>query len=568
MTPDRTITPQHPPTPAASGTAATGTAHEVRGGTRGGLIGLAGAMVSGLFGFVLTTVITRAYGTAGAGAFFTVIGLVTVTAAISCLGADTALIWALPRRLASASANGGGSGAQRGVGGNEADGNGTGGGKAGRARVAALIPAAVLPPLVVAVLMAGAGIGVAGWLAPQVLDRAGTDGVSLLRAGFVALPVVVAMTLLLSVLRALRPIGSYVAVQFLLLPIGRPVLVGAVALAGGGLLAGVTGWLLPAAVAAVACVVLVAAPLRHANRSTLPTATRESGWWPGRADWRVVWGFALPRAGSAVIDASSMWVGVLLTAVLAGQQQAGVFGAVGRYVLAGQLAMQGFRVAVAPQLSRLVGAGQVDAAAALHRRTTTWVIALSWPVYLLLAGFGPGFLRLFGGGFGAGGAALAVLSVAMLVNVGCGNVQTLLLMSGRSGLHLAATVTGLATNLVAGALLIPRYGALGAAISWSAGIVLENVLATAAARHILHRPLWITAPTASGWLHSPLGAAGGVLAAVGMAGAIGMVVGGRGLVGLGVALGVLVVGIGVALSRARVRAAVRDVVAVLRPGRA
>ena len=47
-----------------------------------------------------------------------------------------------------------------------------------------------------------------------------------------------------------------------------------------------------------------------------------------------------------------------MTAALAGQADAGVFGAVGRYVLAGQLAMQGLRVAVTPQLSRLLGAGR------------------------------------------------------------------------------------------------------------------------------------------------------------------------------------------------------------------
>jgi hypothetical protein len=236
-------------------------------------------------------------------------------------------------------------------------------------------------------------------------------------------------------------------------------------------------------------------------------------------------------------------------------------------------------VALAPQLSRLLGAGRVDAAAALHRRTTAYVIALSWPVYLLLAGFGPGFLRLFGDGFGAGSAALAVLSVAMLVNVGCGNVQTLLLMSGRSGRHLAATVAGLAANLTAGVLLIPRYGALGAAVAWSAGIVLENVLAAVAARATLHRPLWthpapdhpaavpVVGRPAGALVGSPVVVAGAVVLAVGVAGGTGIAVAGRGVGGLAVALAVLAVGIGVALTRPAVRAVVRGVVAVLRPDR-
>ena len=54
------------------------------------------------------------------------------------------------------------------------------------------------------------------------------------------------------------PIRAYVGVQFLLLPVARPVLVGGAALAGGGLLAGMTGWLVPAALALLACLTLVA----------------------------------------------------------------------------------------------------------------------------------------------------------------------------------------------------------------------------------------------------------------------------------------------------------------------
>ena len=72
---------------------------------------------------------------------------------------------------------------------------------------------------------------------------------------------------------------------------------------------------------------------------------------------------------------------------------------------------------------------------------------LSWPAYLLLAVFAPGFLLLFGDGFADGAAPMAVLAVAMLVNVGVGLVQTLLLMSGNSRRHLFATVGGLALNV-------------------------------------------------------------------------------------------------------------------------
>jgi O-antigen/teichoic acid export membrane protein len=490
---------------------------EVRASTRNGAVGLAGAAVSAVGGFVLTWVIARGFGAVGAGAFFAVMAVITVTGAVCCLGADTGLIWALPRRSV---------------------------GRDGDA--ARLLPVALLPPFLLAVVVAIAGAGAAATIAPGLLDRAGGAGPALVRLAFIAVPLVVAMTILLAAVRAVRPIGAYVSVQFLLVPLTRPVLVGAAVLTGGGVLAGLTGWALPVLFGALVAGALIIRPLGiRAGAQIRPT-------W---ADWRAFWGFALPRAGSAAIDASSMWVGVLLTAALAGQAEAGVFGAVGRYVLAGQLAMQGLRVAVAPQLSRLLGADRRDEAAAVHRRTTVWIVALSWPGYVLLATFAPAFLRLFGPGFANGAAAMSVLAIAMLVNVGAGNVQTLLLMSGNSRRHLLATLLGLTFNVGAGIVLIPRYGALGAAVAWSIGIVLENVVAAMAARAALRRPLGLRS-------------AGYAAAACGGSTAVVCVVvawfGGRDVPGLLSAIGLLALAAAAPLTSKRVRTAIGGLSTVVR----
>ncbi|HET9516221.1 MAG TPA: polysaccharide biosynthesis C-terminal domain-containing protein, partial [Actinoplanes sp.] len=246
----------------------------------------------------------------------------------------------------------------------------------------------------------------------------------------------------------------------------------------------------------------------------------------------------------------------LLTAALAGQREAGVFAAVGRYALAGLLVMQGLRVAVAPQLSRLLGQNRRAAAAAVYRRTTLWIVLLSWPAFLLLAAFAPAFLQLFGPQFAAGATPMAVLAAAMAVNVGVGLVQTVLLMSGNSRGHLRATVLGLTLNVTAGFLLIPRHGALGAAVAWSMGIVAENVIAAVLARRALGQPLFTRGPVL---------AAAAVAGGTGTAAAVAVLVAGRGLPGLGVALGLLGVTAAAACGSPRLRAAVRDVRSQLRP---
>ncbi len=491
---------------------------EARRSTRSGAIGLIGAAVNGAFGFVLTAVIVRTFGAAGSGALFSVIGLVTIAGAVCCLGADTALLWAVPRRRT----------------GREGD-------------AARLLTVALVPTTAAAVLVAVAGYLAADPVAEVLLDGGDPAGPALIRVAFVGVPVIVAATVLLAAVRATREVGAYVAVQFLFVPMARPLLVGGAVLLGGGVVAGLAGWLLPMVVAGVVALVLIAGPLGLTRGARLrPTA----------ADRRTLWGFALPRAASVAIDASSMWVGVLLTGALAGQVQAGVFAAVGRYVLAGLLVMQGLRVAIAPQLSRLLAADRRAAAAAVYRRTTVWIVALSWPAYLLLAAFAPAFLQLFGPQFAAGATPMAVLAAAMLINVGVGLVQTVLLMSGNSRGHLLATALGLALNVTACVVLIPRHGALGAAIAWSVGIVAENLLAAALARRALAEPL------VSGDL---IRAAAAVSSAAGAACLVGVLVAGRGLPGLATTLGVLLVGALALLSNGRVRTAVGKARSQLRP---
>lgn len=491
---------------------------EARRSTRSGVVGLAGAAVNGLLGLVLTVVIVRGLGPVGSGALFTAIGVVTILGAVCCAGADTALVWALPRR-------------RIGVGGD----------------AARLLPAALLPVLLLTGVVAAAGAAGADRLAPLIFD--GPDGPALLRLAFLALPVTAATTVLLAAVRAVRPVVAVVGIQYVLVPLARPALVMATVATRAGVVVGFGAWLLPAALAALAAAVLLVRPLGLSAGVRLL---------PNGSDWRTFWGFAMPRAASAAIDASSMWVGVLLTSALAGATDAAVFSAVGRYALAGLLVMQGLRVAVAPQLSRLLGQGRNSDAALVYRRVTVLVIILSWPAYLLLAVFAPGFLSLFGPEFAAGATALAVLAGAMMVNCGVGIVQTMLLMSGNSRRHLHATLVGLVLTVGLGVLLIPDHGALGAAYAWAAGIVVENLLAVAAARAVVGEPL-IT--RSSGW--AALGAGSGG-AAVAVASALPA---GRGVTGLVLALTVLAVAAAALLLDRRVRRTVRAAVTMLRPSR-
>ncbi len=95
------------------------------------------------------------------------------------------------------------------------------------------------------------------------------------------------------------------------------------------------------------------------------------------------------------------------------------------------------------------------------RSPTGWLVALTWPLYLLFIVFAPTILSVFGGGYSVGSNVLVLLSLSMLVATGCGMVDMVLLMAGRSSLNLINVLFAFGVNLGVDLVLIPPLGILG-----------------------------------------------------------------------------------------------------------
>jgi O-antigen/teichoic acid export membrane protein len=111
-------------------------------------------------------------------------------------------------------------------------------------------------------------------------------------------------------------------------------------------------------------------------------------------------------------------------------------------------------------------------------------------------------LGLFGPGYRAATGAVVVLALAMLVSTGCGMVDTVLAMAGRTSWNLANVVLALAVNLGVDLALIPRLGALGAAVGFAAATLTNNLvplaqIGTVLGLHPFGRPLAAAAVTAT-----------------------------------------------------------------------
>ncbi len=207
------------------------------------------------------------------------------------------------------------------------------------------------------------------------------------------------------------------------------------------------------------------------------------------ARWRQLsrefWGFAALRGFQGTFQVVILWLDILLVGAIVSRYAAGVYGAVSKLALVGTFALEGNRLAIAPQLSALLARREHDRAADLYQSATRWLMLASWPLYIVLAVFPAVVLGIFGARYSVGATALVVLCVAMLVNLGTGNVTVVLLMGGKSSWSAINAAAALGVNIGLNLVLLPRIGITGAAIAWGASIVVDNVAAMIEIRWVL-----------------------------------------------------------------------------------
>jgi O-antigen/teichoic acid export membrane protein len=419
---------------------------DLAGAARSGALGFAGAVVAALGGFLLTIVISRGLGSAGAGVFFQSFAVFTILAAAGTAGADTGLLYVATRSRAL--------------------------GRVAELRrtMAIAFGPTVLAATAIAVAVHLTAPRLSELLIDEKYQERGADYLALL-APFL----VIAIIGLIGV-QATRGFGGlrwFVAIQQLLLPLGRVAAVALVLALGLHGVAVPLAWAVPLL---IACPLALAALYRQLRRVERNQLARSAPPRPIGAIAREFWAYSAGRGFAQLFTQTIVWFNVIIVGALGSAAEAGVFAALSRFVTTGTLVMQAMRLGIQPQLGAALAVGETRRAEDLYRITTQWIIASSWPLYLVLAAFGPQVLRLFGGEFTSGADALTILTLTMLFSLATGNVNTVLLMAGRSRWTAANTVAALVVNIGLNLLLVPDHGIIGAALAWSASIVTERAM--------------------------------------------------------------------------------------------
>ena len=415
---------------------------------RGGLLNLVGVVSNTVFNFVLVLIVTRGLGITTTGIFFEAIALFNILATASQWGADVGVVRAIPRyRVLGRSQD-----------------------------VRHSIRAAIAPTVVLGAAFAGGMFVLAEPLGRLLTSGAPAGALtSTLRVMAPFLPVSAAYAVVLAVTRGFGTMVPTNIIDKLGRAALQPVFVLAVVVAGFPDSTLSLAWALPFALGLVAALMWMGRLLRRPPTDGEPESP-ESETGRARAVFIEFWTFTAPRGLASMFAVTILWLDTLLIGALGSTGQAGMYAAATRYLAFGQFIGVAITQVVGPKLSEVLAAHDLDRARLVYSTATWWLMALAWPLYLTMVVLAPSLLSFFGPAYQQADDVLRILGVSMLVATLVGPVDMVLLMAGKSSWNLLNTIVAIAVNVTLNLILIPRYGMTGAAVAWSASILLNNLL--------------------------------------------------------------------------------------------
>lgn len=174
-----------------------------------------------------------------------------------------------------------------------------------------------------------------------------------------------------------------------------------------------------------------------------------------------------------VISYSDIWI----LSIWYNEGEVGIYGVVLRLVALTNFIMVAVNNTVAARFADLFAKGRTDELASMFRMTTLLMVLLGLPIAGAFLIWPDLVLHVFGQDFVAGGVPLQILAAGEIVNLGAGSVGILLVMTGHERAIRNLGVFVAAVNLLLNLVLIPQFGATGAATATALAVTFKSIAA-------------------------------------------------------------------------------------------
>jgi O-antigen/teichoic acid export membrane protein len=202
-----------------------------------------------------------------------------------------------------------------------------------------------------------------------------------------------------------------------------------------------------------------------------------------KVPFRKLFGFALPLTTTDLGTVLSQTLGVFLIGLYFGTPEVAALRAVVPVAHLNLLVIRSFTFLYAPNAAREVVRGARESIRDLYWQTAIWIAVFSFPIFAVTFSLAePVTVALFGERYRESGSLLALLALGYYISSASGFNGITLQVFGKVRFLVITNLTASAVNVVLFLLLIPPYGAVGAAIAMSATLILQNALKQAGLR--------------------------------------------------------------------------------------
>jgi O-antigen/teichoic acid export membrane protein len=184
-----------------------------------------------------------------------------------------------------------------------------------------------------------------------------------------------------------------------------------------------------------------------------------------------------PLMISAVSVQVFLWSPPILVGIYSASEKVGLFNTALPLASSTKMFLSSIAFLYLPVVSELYGSDEVKDILSVHSSTTRWITYLSVPLLGLFFVHSSDTLRfVFGQAYIEAGLALSIMAAGYFFKSVTGPMGEFLIASGRTRIEMAVNLSGLLFFCTLSIFLIPIYSFIGAAIAYSAGMVLTDFL--------------------------------------------------------------------------------------------
>jgi len=198
---------------------------------------------------------------------------------------------------------------------------------------------------------------------------------------------------------------------------------------------------------------------------------------------REVFSFTIPLLTSELVTVTMHTSAVLLLGYFYDLSMVAFFRVALPLALLNRLVMSSFATLYKPTAARLFARNDYEGINRLYWNSAVWIAALSFPIFAVTFSLAkPLTIYLYGADYAPSAVILALLSLGYYFDAALGNNGLTLKVLGK--IRYVVTINCVVCLVSAGLhlLFIPRYGALGAAISTTVAVIFYNILKQAGLR--------------------------------------------------------------------------------------